>query len=117
MDNESQLWVGLGYIAFMVLLAYIFKKNPPKKINWLYGYRTKRSMANEKVWRAANDYSLSTMFIWQLYCLGLPLFGYFLYPKHNLLVSIIIHTIVIVAIIPVTEVYLNKYFDKKGNPK
>ncbi|MAZ73399.1 MAG: SdpI/YhfL protein family [Flavobacteriaceae bacterium] len=117
MSNEQQLWFGLGYLAFMVVLLYLFKKNPPKKINWLYGYRTRRSMANKKVWHAANKYSLSKMFYWQVYCLPLPVIGCFLYPAHNLLVTLIIHTVALLAIIPATEIYLNKHFDKNGNPK
>ena len=35
----------------------ILKKKPPRKINYLYGYRTKRSMANQKAWDFAQRYS------------------------------------------------------------
>ncbi|MFH6602884.1 SdpI family protein [Maribacter algicola] len=35
-------------------LAWYYKEHPPKNINWLYGYRTKRSMANQEVWEYAN---------------------------------------------------------------
>lgn len=31
-------------------------KRPPKKINWFVGYRTRKSMKNEKVWEKANRY-------------------------------------------------------------
>ena len=31
-------------------------KQCPKKINWAYGYRTKRSMKNMDTWKFAHDY-------------------------------------------------------------
>ena len=33
----------------------LFRKTP-KEINYVYGYRTKRSMMNEETWRFANQY-------------------------------------------------------------
>ena len=33
-----------------------FGKKPPEEINYLYGYRTKRSMKNDDTWRFANKY-------------------------------------------------------------
>ena len=35
-------------ITFVGFLMY---KNPPKKINWFLGYRTIKSMKNEKIWK------------------------------------------------------------------
>jgi len=40
----------------MVVFGIIFIKNPPKKINWIYGYRTKLSMKNEETWKFAHEY-------------------------------------------------------------
>ena len=40
-------------ITFVGFLMY---KNPPKKINWFLGYRTIKSMKNEKIWKEANQY-------------------------------------------------------------
>ena len=31
-------------------------KYPPKKINWVIGYRTRKSMKNEEDWKFANQY-------------------------------------------------------------
>ncbi|MFM2195411.1 MAG: hypothetical protein RL092_1011 [Bacteroidota bacterium] len=41
------------------LLTWLF---PPKKINGLYGYRTRRSMSNQKAWDAAQKISSQVMF-------------------------------------------------------
>ena len=43
------------------LAGYITKRFPPKKINHLYGYRTKTSMRNQEVWDFAQRYSASEM--------------------------------------------------------
>lgn len=43
-------------IAGIVLLKY-----PPKKINWIYGYRTSSSMKNGKRWDFAQIYSAKEM--------------------------------------------------------
>lgn len=40
------------------LLTMLF---PPKKINGLYGYRTRRSMCNQKAWDAAQKISSQVM--------------------------------------------------------
>ena len=47
----------------MVILTYIFYKFPPKKINPLYGYRTNRSMQNQKVWDFANKVSTKYLLV------------------------------------------------------
>lgn len=38
---------------FMLLLGIIFSQSPPKDINYLYGFRTKKSMKNQKNWEKA----------------------------------------------------------------
>ena len=52
-ENSALLFQG---ILFLVLGFYYLKK-PPKKINHLYGYRTRRSMANQEIWDFANHQS------------------------------------------------------------
>lgn len=49
------------YSIFILPVLIIFigiwmLKYPPRKINWFIGYRTRRSMENEKVWKFANQY-------------------------------------------------------------
>ena len=54
MTNENQLMIGLGYCIFMLIISFIYFKYPPKKNNYLYGYRTKRSMQNNETCTFAN---------------------------------------------------------------
>jgi uncharacterized membrane protein len=44
-----------------VLAALISKQFPPKKINPVYGYRTRKSMESEENWQLANHYSSNVM--------------------------------------------------------
>ena len=38
----------------IIIVGYLMYKYPPKKINWIVGYRTPKSMQNEKSWKLAN---------------------------------------------------------------
>ncbi len=117
MANETQLLLSLAYIALMLLLGLIFRKFPPKKINSLYGYRTKRSMANQATWRAANGYWTRVYLKSHLYLLALPPVLYFVYPEFNVLVTVIVHSVVLLLMIPATERYLRQKFNAQGGPK
>lgn len=51
----------MAYTIFIIPLlitfvGFLMYKNPPKKINWFLGYRTIKSMKNEKIWKKANQY-------------------------------------------------------------
>jgi len=47
-----------GIFAITSMISYIF---PPKKINFLYGYRTSSSMKSEERWRFAQRFSAIAM--------------------------------------------------------
>ncbi|EJP96530.1 SdpI family protein [Bacillus mycoides] len=55
--------VGMSILIgiIFILAALILQKNPPTDINAAYGYRTKRSMKNKKLWDAGNKYSAEVM--------------------------------------------------------
>ena len=42
--------------VIITLIGYIMNKYPPKKVNWFIGYRTRKSMRDETVWKIANQY-------------------------------------------------------------
>jgi len=66
-------------ISFL-LLGYFFAKNPPKDINPLYGYRTKRSMSSQEKWDFAQIYSAKEMIKHGKYLMLGSLLGLFLQP-------------------------------------
>ena len=50
--------VGPHLIGLIFILAGMIQKHyPPKEINSLYGYRTKRSMKDQRNWDEGNKYS------------------------------------------------------------
>jgi uncharacterized membrane protein len=108
--------MALGYCAFMLLLGWLLKKFPPKKINHLYGYRTQRSMKNQSTWEAANTYSTLVFFKVSLYSFLIPVALYFLYPKLNVLITIITNTLLLLYVLYATEKDLKTRFDTQGNP-
>ena len=40
--------------VIMLIFGIIFSKTSPKEINYLFGYRTSRSMKNEETWKFAH---------------------------------------------------------------
>jgi len=117
MEAQEQLFTAVGYLIFMLMVSFIFVKFPPKKINYIYGYRTKRSMANQEIWKVANTYSARLMVKIILISLVFPPVVYFIFPEKTLLITIIIHTILLISTLYFTQKYLDTYFDKDGNPK
>ncbi|MDO5511069.1 MAG: SdpI family protein [Weeksellaceae bacterium] len=58
MQFEDPLFLTNALCGLSFLLAGAFMHNfPPKEINPLYGYRTRRSMKNQKNWEFAQEYS------------------------------------------------------------
>jgi len=114
--DQNQLYIALGYCAFMLLLGWLLKNFPPKKINHLYGYRTQRSMKNQATWEAANTYSSLVFFKVSLYSFFIPVALYFLYPQQNVLFTIITNTLLLLYVLYATEKHLKARFDIQGNP-
>jgi len=117
MEAQEQLIMAVGYLIFLLVISFVFVKFPPKKINHFYGYRTRRSMTNQEIWKVANEYSAKFMVKITLVSMVFPPFLYFMYPEQNLLITIIIHTVLLVSSLYFTEKFLNTKFDKDGNPK
>ena len=118
MTNEIELIGAIAYCVFMLIIGLIFKKFPPKEINMLYGYRTKRSIANQQVWDAANSYWIKLFLTLNLLTFIFPVLFYFVFSQVNVILYTMIGGVVLLLLsIPLTERLLNKHFDKKGNPK
>jgi len=56
--------VPLSVSCIFIMMGLITLKFPPKKINHLYGYRTKSSMKNQERWDFAQSYSAKEMIKW-----------------------------------------------------
>lgn len=63
MDQRRVDLVAALLILMMLVIPLIFlgigllwEKHPPKEINWVYGYRTRRSSASQQAWDFAHAY-------------------------------------------------------------
>lgn len=64
MNTENPLFIlPLLVGSVFVIAGFILLIFPPKKINWLYGYRTKSSMKNIERWNFAQKYSAKVMIV------------------------------------------------------
>ncbi|MBX0352464.1 SdpI family protein [Bacillus toyonensis] len=91
--------IGISMLIGIIFIfaARILQKNPPTDINAAYGYRTKRSMKNKKLWDAGNRYSAEVMkqngFIMML--IGSVISIQFRYPHTTLAIMIFMLVLII----------------------
>lgn len=62
MDSNTLYIANVLLSAGFVLMAFLFRKYAPKERNFIYGYRTGRSMKSHEAWLLANRYSSDLMF-------------------------------------------------------
>jgi uncharacterized membrane protein len=118
MNPEDSISVILFFIAFITLISgYLFRFKPPKTINFIYGYRTKRSMSSQEHWDFAHLYSGKLMLILGVVLFFLALLSLFV--KIQLeepflgLLAVGIFVIGMAIVIYKTEKALKKTFDNK----
>lgn len=117
------LFMDLLIPLMMIGIGRLFMKRPPKRINGIYGYRTKRSMKTQETWEFAHRYFGNLWFRLGLVLIplsALPLI--FVYVKDIDLIGIVgaVVTLVqiVLMIVPVfpTERALKENFDEFGKP-
>ena len=118
------LAMGLLFPAIMILFGLMFKKSAPKKINYIFGYRTDMSMKNRNTWEFAHKYIGRLWF--RLGFLLIPItvipLLFVIGNSENVvgtvgLIVSFINTVVLIVPIFFTEKALNRAFDKDGNRK
>jgi uncharacterized membrane protein len=101
----------------LFLLAVIFWKFPPKKINSLYGYRTHKAMLNEKIWKFANTTFNKTFLIYSSFSfLGSLLLASFSFKELTWEPMVLVMLSILVSIIK-TERALSDNFTEEGKRK
>ena len=118
------LAMGLLFPAIMILFGAIFTKTAPKRINYIFGYRTDMSMKNRDTWEFAHKYIGKLWFRFGLLLIPITVIPMlFVIGKTENIVSAVglivsfINTIVLIVPIFFTEKALNKTFDKEGKRK
>ena len=130
-EEQYMTWFGLYMLAVvliipasMVIVGRMFMKNAPKKINSVFGYRTKRSMQNRDTWEFAHSYIGN---LWYkaggLLLTASFVIMFFMLSKDENVISVvgavisILQVIVVVASIFPTEQALKENFDESGKRK
>jgi uncharacterized membrane protein len=95
--------------AVTSMIVYIF---PPKKINYMYGYRTSASMKSQERWDFAQRYSTIKMFQLGLALVAISLSGLLFEPdeKLNLIIGIVLTLASCGVMLMTTENALKKRF-------
>lgn len=108
--------------ATMVVIGSLWRHRPPATINWLYGYRTGRSMKNQATWDFAHRHLAELWFRFGL-ALAAASLGYWVIIRGSNaqsmehLIGVTVLTQVALMLVPVvmTEVALSRRFDRDGN--
>ena len=105
----------------MIFFGWLLFRKTPKKINFVYGYRTKRSMMNEETWRFANQYVGKVWYFCGLILAPLSVIAIALvFGKEPGTVGTVGGMITMLQMIPLggaiipTEIALRKKFDENG---
>lgn len=108
--------------AVVIWYGRRFKKNPPRKVNTLFGYRTNRSMKNQETWdfaqRKMGDVWGRTGFVMLppvVTCQALTLFCPTIDSMclWSLPITVVEVALLLLSMVPV-ERALKKYFDENG---
>jgi len=116
MNLENQLLlIPLLTGSIFTLAGLILIKFPPKKINWLYGYRTPRSMKNQESWDFAQSYSAKEMVKLGGLLLLSSILGLIYQPKQH--ISTIVGLVLIITVAVVLFVRVEKAIKNRFHKK
>lgn len=120
-------WIFMAIMVLMIPLTMIglgayFKKKAPRKINFLFGYRTAMSMKNKDTWEFAHHYAGKVWLItgWIVLVITIAIMLMLLGQDTETIglaggIISLIQCVPLLAVIPVTEKALRKKFDEHGN--
>ncbi|OLQ47789.1 hypothetical protein BHT94_11470 [Bacillus licheniformis] len=99
--------------GLMIIAGILIKLFPPKSINSVYGYRTRRSMSDQSLWNEANRYSATLMIL-----SGLVIAALGLLLKSNLIIlQLILLLAACVIIFMLTEKRLKTMTHSQGGDR
>ena len=111
--NNPLFFICVSTGLVFIVTAIITSKYPPKKINHIYGYRTKNSMMSKERWDFAQEYSTELMQKYGIVMVLLGFLGYF--TSYSTIISTLIAIGIIIfltiAIMYKTEKALKEQFE------
>lgn len=115
---DTELIVILLFDCALILgLSGYYKKYLPKEINEFYGFRTRRTMANQDIWDAANKRNAQDLWTYGLCLLLISALLVVCNISYAFEIHIAVLLLGLLGAIYASIRYLNKYFDKNGNRK
>ena len=118
------LAMGLLFPAVMILFGAVFTKTAPKKINYIFGYRTDMSMKNRETWEFAHKYMGKLWFRFGLLLIPITVIPmlFVIGNSENVVAAVglivsFVNTVTLIVPIFFTEKALNRTFDKDGKRK
>ncbi|WP_424961326.1 SdpI family protein [Ekhidna sp.] len=116
--STALIIANLAIGPLLLILSLVFKAFPPKNRNWIYGYRTTRSMKSQESWDASNKHSLQLMIWIGIITTVLQIILFLLFdPATALITACCIMCILLVGSMFIIEKYLKENFDSEGKPK
>lgn len=113
--QDSLLLIPATIGPIFIILGFVMLKFPPKKINSLYGYRTKSSMKSQERWDFSQKFSAKEMMKWGCFLTLTSLLGliFNFSGKTEMIVGLILMFIAVFLILSNTEKALQKNFGKE----
>ena len=118
------LAMGLLFPAVMILFGAVFTKTAPKKINYIFGYRTDMSMKNRDTWEFAHKYIGKLWFRFGLLLIPITVIPmlFVIGNSENVVATVglivsFVNTVTLIVPIFFTANVLNRTFDKDGKRK
>lgn len=118
------LFISLIIPVTMTLIGMVYRKKSPRNINMVLGYRTRRSMMNQRTWAFAHEYC-GRIWLWS----GLVMFPIFFVAMlcvwgrdvHTVgyvgAALCVLPILVMIGSVIATEQALKRNFDSIGRPK
>ena len=102
----------------ILIVGLLWKRFPPKNINYLYGYRTRRSMKNQQTWDYANKIGPNMIIKTGIFLFFIAVFSFWYFETETaVIISVIAMVVGLTGGVILCEMKLAKHFDKDGNPK
>ena len=113
---EGELIFAILFDCVVLLgLSWYYKKYPPKKINELYGFRTRKTMSNQEIWDVANKRNAQDLWKFALYLTVLSVLLIVFKVPYAIFIHLGAMLIGLGIAVYASIRYIDKHFDKNGN--
>ena len=110
------LYILYAWIPLFIIVS-VYKWLPPKKINWIYGYRTILARKNITVWNFANKTMANYLLLFTIISLVVNCIIVVLFNKYSLKISFSLFSFTVILSVVLSEIKLSKNFDDDGSFK